>query len=108
MSDNMQKCINHCLECYNLCHDIFFNHCLVNGGKHLEVAHVKLMADCIQICQVAADFMTRQSESYIAICSICADICEECAASCENIGGDMARCAEACRRCADCCRANCA
>ena len=105
MKNQNQDCITLCWECRDTCQDTLYNHCLTVGGKHSEAEHVKLMADCIQACQTAADFMTRNSSLHASECSACADVCEACAESCERIGGEeMKRCAEACRACAKSCR----
>lgn len=102
---NLQACITTCWECRNECQETLFNHCLEVGGKHVEASHVRLMADCIQACQTAADFMVRGSQFHASECAACADVCEACAESCERIGGEeMKRCAEICRRCAASCR----
>jgi hypothetical protein len=95
------KCLEACLECHTHCLDTYYNYCLKMGGKHVEQEHLKLMADCIQICQTCTDFMTRNSKHHSSICAVCAIICNACAESCDRIGGDeMKRCAEMCRRCA--------
>ncbi len=100
-----QNCITTCWECRDECQKTLFTHCLYEGGKHVTPEHVKLMTDCIQICQAAADFMTRQSSLHASVCAACDEICEACAKSCEAIGGEhMKRCAEICRRCAQTCR----
>lgn len=108
MQDNHEHighCIKLCWECRTECVKTFYNHCLDMGGKHVEKEHLKLMADCIQICQTAADFMTRGSKLQAAECAACAKVCDACAESCERIGGEaMNRCAEICRRCAESCR----
>lgn len=105
MKKSLQDCIRHCWDCRNECQETLFTHCLVNGGKHTEPEHVRLMADCIQICQTAADFMTRQSPMHMAVCRACAEICEACADSCAEFeDAHMQRCAETCRRCAQHCR----
>ena len=63
------------------------------------------MMDCIEICQTAADFMTRGSDLHAAVCAACADVCDACAESCEMMDDDeMNACAKACRACADSCR----
>ena len=63
------------------------------------------MTDCIQICQIAADFMTRNSEMHDTICDACAEICDACAKSCAEIDTkEMDECAKACEMCADSCR----
>jgi len=104
--NEMQSCINACWECRTLCIDTLFNHCLQQGGKHVAPEHIKVMTDCIQACQVAADFMMRGSSLHMVECSACAEVCDACADSCEKIGGEMMlACAKACRLCADTCRA---
>lgn len=105
MEQKMEDCITQCNECRDVCFDALYNHCLKMGGEHAEAEHVKLMTDCIQACQTAADFMRRGSALHASECSACADVCEACAESCEQIGGEqMLRCAETCRRCAQSCR----
>lgn len=105
MDENMKNCIEICNECRDECETILFQHCLEQGGSHVEQAHVKLMADCIEICQTASHFMLRGSDQHKAVCGTCADICEACAESCEKIGDEeMKYCAETCRKCAKTCR----
>lgn len=100
-----QDCILICWQCRDTCIKTLYTHCLYEGGKHVEPEHVKLMNDCIEICQLAADFMTRQSSLHVVVCASCADVCEACARSCEAVGGNhMQGCAEICRRCAESCR----
>src|SRR6266446_1875564 len=101
-----QDCIQLCWQCRNDCQEALFTDCLQKGGAHVGEKHVKLMADCIQICQAAADFMTRKSELHEDVCGACASICDACADTCEEIGGEvMEDCAYVCRRCAKSCRA---
>lgn len=100
----MQECIEVCTECLSECQKTL-SHCLEMGGKHVGAEHIKLMLDCIQACQTAADFMRRDSRFHTSECRTCAEICEACADSCEEIGGEeMKNCAEVCRRCAESCR----
>lgn len=100
----LHHCIELCWSCRDTCQSLLFNHCLDHG--HTRPEHVRLMMDCIQICQAAADFMNRNSPLHAHVCKACAEICEACAVSCEAMGGDMemARCAAVCRRCAQSCR----
>lgn len=93
------------LECHTICLETI-THCLAKGGEHARPDHIKLLLDCAEICQTAANFMTRDSEAHALTCRVCAEICERCAASCEEMGDDdeMRRCAEACLRCAESCR----
>lgn len=101
----IDNCIQLCQECQQVCQETFFEHCLSMGGKHVEKEHAKLMADCIEACQTAANFMQRGSRFHSSECAACAEICDACAESCGRIGGEeMARCADICRRCAQSCR----
>lgn len=101
----MQECITNCWECRTECLKTLYRHCLEQGGKHSARDHVRIMSDCIEICQTAADFMVRESPLHTFICEACAAVCEACAESCAEIGGEeMEKCAEACQRCAASCR----
>ena len=104
-NQHLFDCITLAWQCRAECQEILFHHCLPTGGKHAEPEHVRIMIDCIEICQTAADFMTRSSSQHAATCAACAEVCDACALSCEKIGGEeMKRCAALCRRCARCCR----
>lgn len=104
LPNDMKDCITTCWDCRTLCHQTLYDHCLPMGGRHTEAEHIKAMMDCIDICQVAADFMTRNSPSHRAVCAACAEVCYDCAESCEKVGGDeMLACAQLCRECAEMC-----
>jgi hypothetical protein len=101
---SLQQCMELCWQCRHECQTTLFGHCLTQGGRHLAPEHVKLMQDCIDICQVAADFMARGSAQHSVTCGACAEVCAACARSCREVGGDvMNRCAELCERCARSC-----
>lgn len=102
---DFHDCITSCWNCRNECQKTFFTHCLEHGGAHVEKKHAQLMLDCIAICQLAADLMTRRSLFYADVCKACAAVCESCAESCETLGGEaMLECALLCRACAHNCR----
>lgn len=102
---DMQECIANCNDCRDECEKVLFQHCLEMGGEHLAQEHVRIMADCVEICQAAANFMLRGSSMHGDVCRACANICKECAESCDQIGGEeMERCADVCRECAESCR----
>lgn len=100
---DLGHCIEACSDCHEICQEMIYQHCLKLGGQHVGQEHLRLMADCAQICQTSADFMLRGSPRHLSICRACAEICEACADDCERIG-DMEKCVEACRRCAETCR----
>ena len=99
----MDECIEACNDCRDECEKMLFQHCLKVGGKHVEQKHIQLMADCVEICQTAANFMLRGSDNATATCGVCAEICDSCADSCEELDG-MEDCAKTCRECAETCR----
>jgi len=101
-SREMQACIDACNECHETCLQML-PYCLRAGGKHIEEQHLRLMINCAEICQTAANFMLSGSPLHGAVCAACAEICDACAESCEQVS-DMEECAEACRRCAESCQ----
>lgn len=106
MNQEMRQCIQECANCHQVCLQTI-QHCLAMGGKHAEQAHIRLLADCAQICAVSADFMLRGSTLHSRTCDVCAEVCQECAADCNRIGvadEQMQLCADTCRRCAQSCR----
>ncbi len=108
MGQEMQTCIENCQNCHSVCLQTI-GHCLEMGGEHASAKHIKLLQDCVQICQTSADFMLRMSDYHPQVCGACADVCEACAEECEKMatgdGADlMQRCADACRKCAESCR----
>jgi hypothetical protein len=98
------ECIRHCQECSITCASMLTEHCLREGGPHVEPQHVQTMLDCIAACRASIEFMARNSRYHAQYCRICAEICRACAESCERVG-DMDRCVESCRRCAHSCAA---
>src|SRR6185436_7632877 len=88
LDEDIKSCIESCNECRDECEAVLFQHCVRMGGKHLEEKHVRLMADCMEICQAAAHFMLRGSDMHASICDLCAEVCEDCADSCDEIGGE--------------------
>jgi hypothetical protein len=104
MSEEMQRCIQACLDCHRICLETV-THCLQMGGKHADPAHIRLLLDCAEICQTSANFMLRGSDLHGRTCAVCAEVCERCAQDCAQFDdAQMKACAEACRRCAESCR----
>lgn len=103
LSESMQRCIDLCRRCHEVCLGMFLRHCVEVGGKHVAPDHARLMIDCATICQTAADFMTSGSHFHARVCGVCADVCEACATSCRELDG-MESCVRACSDCAASCR----
>jgi len=102
---HLQHCIQACTECHQVCLATI-QYCLTKGGRHIEPEHLRLMADCVQICIVSADFMTRGSPRHKLTCGVCAKVCAACAEDCGKMADDarMKQCADTCRRCAESCQ----
>lgn len=101
----LANCIQECQRCHNICLQTIA-HCLQKGGQHAEPSHIRLLMDCVEICQTSANFMLRNSPLHTQTCAVCADVCEQCADICEQMGDDkvMMDSAAACQRCAESCR----
>ena len=103
LSPQVSACRDACAACAQGCLQTLYQHCLMMGGEHVAAEHVTTMADCAQICQTAADFMTRGSRLHAEVCTACAAICTACAEDCREMEG-MESCAAACERCAASCQ----
>lgn len=106
VTQEMRQCAQECSACHDVCLETV-QHCLHMGGRHADPHHVRLLLDCVQICETSKDFMLRGSELHGHTCAACAAVCERCADGCEKMGGgdqQMKLCADTCRRCAASCR----
>jgi hypothetical protein len=101
----MQECIELCKTCHDTCLEVV-DHCLRRGGDLANPEHLKLLADCADICRLAGDFMTRNSRLHARTIELCIEICEECAIECDRYKDDpvVKHCADVCRKCVHCCR----
>ena len=102
IDEDMQECIDSCLDCYAVCLSTAMGHCLETGGKHVAPDHFRLMMACTEICRTAAHFMLIGTPHHKHTCRECAEICRECARDCATLDG-MEECVEACEECAESC-----
>ncbi len=104
LTDEMQRCIEDCLDCHAICLTTS-QYCLQLGGEHAHVTHMRTLLDCAEICQTGANFMLRGSPLHAATCAVCAEACTRCADECARFDADpqMQACADLCRQCADSC-----
>jgi hypothetical protein len=103
MSNAMQDCIRVCLDTHRMCTETL-NYCLERGGRYSDPAYIRMLTDCAEICQTAANFMLRNSDLHMAVCSACAEVCDSCADDFEQFEDDrLQACADLCRQCADSC-----
>ena len=101
MHDTTNQAMKDCIHACENCHHICTTH---EGLDHPRLApeHLRLMRDCAEICETAANFMLARSPYHHKVCALCEEICDACAESCAKIDG-MQRCVEVCRRCAGNC-----
>ncbi|HJR64054.1 MAG TPA: four-helix bundle copper-binding protein [Gemmatimonadaceae bacterium] len=104
MSEEVQRCIDECLNCYTICEQTI-QHCLELGGKHAEPRHIRTLQDCAEICRTSAGFMLRGSQLHNRTCAVCAEVCRACEEECRRMDDDemMQQCADVCSTCADSC-----
>lgn len=98
----MQQCIQNCRDTHRMC-ELTMTHVFAAGAGGKE-SYIRCLLDCSEICQMAANFMLRESDSHPYACAVCANVCERCAALCRECDEDQLKlCAEMCQRCADSC-----
>ncbi len=103
-NNHMHKCIEACVNCMQACEECL-TACYKEPDLDARVKCVSMLRDCADICVLAAQFMSRNSEHSKAICKMCADLCEMCAVDCETFKDDHCKnCAKVCRACAEECR----
>lgn len=101
---NMQKCIDECMRCLQACEECR-TLCLEEVDVKSRVHCIKILTDCIDICDLALKFMARGSQHAKHICKECVEICEICAQECGKFSDNhCVQCAEICRKCAAECR----
>ena len=102
--DEMQECIEECLNCHAVC-TMTAQYCMTEGGEHADVNMIGVLLDCAEICQVSANFMLRGSPHHVVTCAACAELCRACEEACRSISGDerLVHCAEICAACAESC-----
>ncbi|TDL56028.1 four-helix bundle copper-binding protein [Paenibacillus dendritiformis] len=104
-TEQMMTCIRECLECMKKCNQCY-DACLQEEEVNPMSACIWLTRDCADVCILAAQFMTRNSEHMKEACVLCADICNRCAEECRNHAYEHCQaCAAACEACAKKCRA---
>jgi hypothetical protein len=102
--DDMQECIEECLNCHAVC-TMTLQHCIASGGEITEVNLVGLLLDCAEICQTSANYMLRGSPYHVITCAACAELCRACEEACRGVANDeqITHCADVCAGCAEVC-----
>lgn len=102
--DEIQQCIEECLNCHAAC-TMTAQYALGEGGDKADAGLVGVLLDCAEICQTSANFMLRGSPYHGATCAACAELCRATEDALRDFGDDeqMAHCAEMCATCATSC-----
>lgn len=104
LEPNVKAAAEACWSARHACQRALFGFQLGEGGDHAALAHVRLLIDTIEICQTAADFLTRNSAYQAEICAVTAALCDACAQSCRDLEDHrLADCIDACENCAEFC-----
>ena len=102
-SEEMQRCIDECTRCHQVCLTTA-GHALRHGAGENTNHMIRVLSDCVEICQTSANFMLRGSPNHHMTCGACAEICRECEEECRKFDDEaMQRCAEVCASCAESC-----
>ena len=101
LNQSAKDCIAACNDCATECGNCFAH----MVGKESKNSCPACCIECLAICRLCVDAITRNSPFAKQTCKLCADIRDWCAEQCDAHNMDQCkRCAAACRRCAEACR----
>jgi hypothetical protein len=104
-SPEMQRCIDDCTSMHQVALTAA-GHALRHGGDENTNHVIRVLSDCVEMCQTAANFMLRGSPNHRKTCGVCGQICREVAGECRRFDDDaMNRVVESAERCAESCEA---
>lgn len=99
-----QEIINILSQCVSAC-EFCATSCLNEPSVQELKNCIQLDRDCADICSLAIQLLSRDSDQTASIINICADVCAKCAEECERHDHDhCVRCAQACRKCQQSCK----
>lgn len=101
----MERCIDDCTRTHQVALTVS-GHALRHGGDENTNHTIRVLSDCVEICQTAANFMLRGSPNHRLVCRACAHSCREVAEECARFEDDpMKKMAEVATACAESCEA---
>ena len=107
MGGKTSECAKACSDCARACSSCS-THCaeMLGAGKAAHKASLMSCQDCADVCNAAAEIVSRRGPMTDLICRACADACGLCGKECEKFPSDkhMTMCAKECRRCEKACR----
>ena len=100
---DMARCIDDCTAMHQVALTAS-GHALRHGGGENTNHIIRVLSDCVEMSQTAANFMLRGSPNHRKTCRVNAEICREVADECakfddevmKQVGDTAARCAESC------------
>lgn len=97
-NEKLASAVQDCMDCQEVCLQTV-SYCLSMSDSY----PVRTLLDCIEICQVNADFLLRGSKLRKDVAEVCASACDRAAEFCKQFDNDaqMSFCAELCKKCAD-------
>ncbi len=97
--------VDECQSCARICIDTM-NYCLRMGGEYADSSFIRLLRDCAEMCEVAADQCWKAPLVQMRNFELCAELCERSAWFSGQFYYDpiLLRCAANCRQCASYCR----
>lgn len=104
-SPEIERALDECTRCHQICLT-GAGHVLRQGGELADAHHIRLLSDCVELCETTSNFMLRGSPFAAQAAGLCAEICRQCADELDgNRDPAIQKCAHACRDCAEACEA---
>lgn len=104
-SGDMERCIDQCTATHQAALTVS-GHALRHGGEENASRVIRVLSDCVELCQTAANFMLRGSPNHTRVCALNAEICREVARECGKFDDEpMRRMVEIATECAETCEA---
>lgn len=102
--NQVNDCTRDCLECNYVCQQTIA-HCLRKGVPYSNPLAIGLLQDCVELSQVAANLMIRDSTMYPQLSQLCAELCQKSAEICRQMSDDeqLYHCAHVLYQCAESC-----
>jgi hypothetical protein len=102
--NQVNDCTRDCLECNYVCQQAIA-HCLRKGVPYSNPVTIGLLQDCVELSQIAANLMIRDSTMYPRFCQLCAELCQKSADICRQLNDDehLFHCTHVLLQCAESC-----
>ena len=98
-----KTCVAALQACHATCLQFATFDCMQGNYPRVGPNQFRLMLDCAELCQTAANFLIRDSDHYLRVCREALVICEDLASDCRKFPG-MEAILAACDECVSACR----